>query len=109
MRRLLAAAALIFALGCGDDDDPTSPNDASVILRNQTSDTIDEFYYSTCSDELWGANRLGSTALASGQSRTFSLDAGCWDFRVVRADGFEELDFGNELEANDVLELIVAD
>ncbi|NKE47774.1 hypothetical protein HB662_23565 [Roseomonas frigidaquae] len=64
-------------------------SDPSFALRNAGRATIREVYVSASRDSAWGADRLGRSVLAPGQSLVVRLPAGqCLnDLRIVTMDG----------------------
>jgi len=74
-RPLLAAIGLaVFALA-----GPAAAlrNDHGVNVVNQSTTTIEYFYFSACRDPNWGPDRLGATeVIAPRASRFFSMDDG---------------------------------
>lgn len=75
-------AAVLFAGACSDS------NDTRLRLVNNTGSTILFVYYSACTDDTWGVDRLGDNeTVANGDDRLFDLDAGCWDLRADVSGG----------------------
>ncbi|WP_196257893.1 hypothetical protein [Pelagibacterium limicola] len=86
MFKLYAALAVpVLLAGCtslvtgGDlvrDSGPTG----TIEVVNGTSMHIDVVLISACVESSYGLNRLPSgTAIAPGQSYSFTVSAGCWD------------------------------
>lgn len=95
-RRLLALAVLLAGAGCRD---ATGTRPATVTLTNRTALRVEYVFFSQCTDEDWGLDRLGEKeVVAPGASRTWNdLDPGCWDFQAVLEDGREIEDRGVDL------------
>jgi len=73
-RAVLAAFALIFALGCGDSPVAPPKEDAPAIrVQNSSAKTVTAVYYSDCASDSWGDDRLNGT-IAPGGSQTFTDD-----------------------------------
>lgn len=58
----LAAALLLSTVGLA------AASDADFTLKNKTGYQIDEVYVSTHSSKNWGRDRMGSDALAEGET-----------------------------------------
>jgi len=62
--------------------------DTSFRVVNQTNATVTQVYFSHASLGDWGADRLGTRDLKSGQALAFrAANTGRYDFRVVFANG----------------------
>ncbi len=83
MTRLLALVALA-AVAAG----PASAQ-SSLVVSNRTGTAVHYFYASPCSSSGWGEDRLGSDVISAGNSYTFSITPGCWDFKARFSDGDE--------------------
>ena len=63
---------------------------SAVMLVNQTNQSINYVYVSSCSSNSWGQDQLGaSEVVPSGSSRSFTMTPGCWDLKATLADGRE--------------------
>lgn len=85
---VLAAALTLAAAACGGDDStgPTAPRNGTVSLHNASNTNIVQVNFSDCDDTSWGANRLNaSEVIAPGATRTWTVGAGCYDFRASTA------------------------
>ena len=82
-RKVVALAFLLGALaGCDGTDSGT------LSIENVTDTEIWFVHYSDCEDLDWGEDRLGETeVIAVGATRSFDVDAGCYDLKVRFADG----------------------
>ena len=81
----LAMIALLFAGG------PAYANDADFELKNKTGYQIDEVYVSSASSKNWGADIMGTGALADGQKVKIVFPHGngacSFDIQVKYNDG----------------------
>jgi len=67
--------------------EPT-PTDGGIRFQNNTQYTIQFVYYSICASGTWGADRMpNGVVISPSLSRTFIVDPGCWDARVVTTTG----------------------
>lgn len=82
MIRLFALLALTLAAGAASAQ-------SSLVVVNRSDDAVYYFYASSCSSNGWGDDRLGSDVISAGDSYTFDITPGCWDFKVRFADGDE--------------------
>jgi hypothetical protein len=65
---------------------------ATLILHNNSGQTVCYVNISLSSADTWGDDWLGDTeTIADGGSRTFSVPAGTYDLRALNCDG-EEID-----------------
>ncbi len=71
-----------------------SSGSARLDVVNRSSQSVYSINASSCSDTNWGSDRLGSSVIQSGNSMSFDLTPGCWDFR---ADFDSDHTSGNEL------------
>jgi hypothetical protein len=90
MRKLLdvtALAAFLLAMTAVE----ASAYDRHVVIVNDTSYTIVEFYASSTGVKSWEEDILGSDVLYSGQQVRINIDDGTgyckYDFRAVYEDG----------------------
>ncbi len=90
MKRIaLAVAAVSLAAGltaCSSDlvtgGPLLRPGEPTGVIQvvNRSQGAINVVLISTCSASTYGLNRLPSgTAIARGESYTFTVSAGCWD------------------------------
>lgn len=94
-------ASLVAVQGCsmGQSARSGSPGNvasgtARLEVQNDSGQMIRSVQVSSCSDAVWGPNRLGDGAILAGGQMSFDLTPGCWDFR---ADFDGEHASGNEL------------
>ena len=83
---LLATTALA---ACGSDGGGvTSPAPVTALqVKNEANVAIVSVYFSGCAEGNWGDDRLGATeSIAPGQTRTWTLAAGCWDVKASTAN-----------------------
>ena len=71
-----------------------SSGSARLDLVNNSGRSVYSMQASSCSDTNWGTDRLGSSVISAGNSMSFDLTPGCWDFR---ADFDADHSSGNEL------------
>ena len=74
-------------------------NDADFSLRNKTGYQIDEVYVSRHSSSNWGSDRMGSDALADGESIDINFPHGngacAFDIKVKYHDDNSTAEWGN--------------
>ena len=71
-----------------------SAGSSRLDVVNRSSQAVYTMQASSCSDSNWGPDRLGTRVIGSGNSMSFDLTPGCWDFR---ADFDTDHSSGNEL------------
>lgn len=92
---LLAAIAVAVPLaGCGDDEEgPMFQDPATITVLNQTNGRILQVFFRTCGAAQWGSDRLPDDpvdgVIQVGASRSFTVEAGCYDMRAVHFSGPE--------------------
>ena len=93
MQRSALAVAVIIA--CVVD---ASAYDRRVVVVNNTSTAIQEFYASNTGQNDWQEDILGNDMLQPGQEVTINIDDGSgyckYDFRAVFEDGAEAIKAG---------------
>ncbi|RUT35159.1 hypothetical protein EMQ25_04230 [Arsenicitalea aurantiaca] len=89
---MAGAAAFIFSTGAG------LAEDRRVLIINETSFTIMEFYASSVDADTWEEDILGKDVLPAGDSVMMNIDDGTgaclFDFRAVFDDGDEAVKGG---------------
>jgi len=119
-RRLSAFACSLFAaltLACGGGDGgdsstgPSNPpppapgsGDATLTLANHSSNgTVMFFRRKACGSIQWGSDMLGVSLLSGGEQQSWTLTAGCYDFRATPAEvGIDYVYFlGVQLDAGE--------
>ena len=90
-----AAAAMLFATGCESlltggpllrEGEPTG----IIRVVNQSSHTVDAVLISDCDASTYGLNRMGDgEKIYRGESRDFTVSAGCWDVDAGSFSGVE--------------------
>ncbi len=80
--------------GNGGNSGNISSGTARLDVVNNSGRSVYSMQASSCSDSNWGPDRLGSTVISAGGSKSFDLTPGCWDFR---ADFDSDHSSGNEL------------
>ena len=74
-------------------------NDADFTLKNKTGYQIDEVYISRHSSANWGSDRMGSDALADGESVDINFPHGngacAFDIKVKYHDDDSTAEWGN--------------
>lgn len=82
----LAGFALLAAPALHADE-----HDRRVVITNETSYAIVEFYASRVSTDSWEEDLLGDRVLRSGEAGVFNFDDGTgaclFDFKAVFSDG----------------------
>lgn len=61
---------------------PTGPSMATIILHNNSGQTVVYAYVSPCSDLTWGDDDLGAYTVPDGSTFTFQVAPGCYDLRA---------------------------
>ncbi|MEM1115921.1 MAG: hypothetical protein AAF845_08900 [Bacteroidota bacterium] len=67
----------------------SSGSNASLVVVNNTNQSVFYLYASSCSNSSWGPDRLGDDVITSGSTMSFSMTTGCWDLKAVMRDGRE--------------------
>ena len=81
-----AVACLFVAflpVACGDDGGLEVCTGTCITVSNLSTLTVDEVNYTECGVSGWGSNRLGSSEIAPGEQRSWSVVAGCFDIQAV--------------------------
>jgi hypothetical protein len=80
----MAVLAVLAAAACDKSSTgPETPTMATIELRNNNSAPIVTVNISSCSEAVWGANRLNQDeSIATGATRTWSMPPGCYDVRA---------------------------
>jgi hypothetical protein len=88
LRFRLALALLLPAAGCGLLRPASPPPEATVlVLINRADVAVRYVYLAPCEAGEWGPDRLAAAEVVlPGQSRSFTLEPGCWDARAVFRD-----------------------
>ena len=93
--RILPVAVVVLLAGVG----VSHANDADFTLRNKTGYQIDEVYVSRHSSQNWGRDRMGSDALADGESVDINFPHGngacAFDIKVKYHDDDSTAEWGN--------------
>ncbi len=113
-RHRLFLPILVLALATCKSDDSTGPQvntctGTCIVVENASSLTITTVNFSNCSDDLWGANRLGGGTLGPGGSRGWSVSPGCWDVRALATQGsttYGTSHFGVDLSSGETFTLV---
>lgn len=99
MRNALAllAAVVLSAAACETPllTEEPAVEEATLMLANESANSIYFVYISPCSASGWGSDRLGSDeVVASGRTRSWTLEPGCYDLKAVDSmgDAAEEMD-----------------
>ena len=84
------AALLVVSGSCSAADSGDGKN-RRVVVRNDSSQSIYNFYASRVSVNSWEEDILGNRTIPPGHERTINVDDGTgychYDFRAVMADG----------------------
>ena len=104
---LLAILLVAFLAACGDDNDP---GDTSLTIENESGVTIAIVNFSDCDDPEWGEDRLDSDEfLEDGESKSFDVDPGCYDIRVIFVGGASETQLDNQIDDGEAFVYTVTD
>ncbi len=107
MRRFLPLAlCAAFALTAFT---PATLGSGHITLSNESSVTIALVYASTCDEDTWGEDLLPTDILETGSEAVITVDAGCWDFKAITADGQEFEHFGIAVDSGDEIAWTVTD
>jgi len=126
-RRLSAFACSLFAaltLACGGGDGgdsstgPSNPpppapgaGEATLTLVNSASNgSVMFFRRRACGSVQWSSDMLGISILSQGEQQSWSISAGCYDFRATPADvGVTYVYFnGVQIDAGEVETLTIS-
>jgi hypothetical protein len=66
----------------GGGQQPPSGGSSTIVLHNNSGQTIWYAYVSSCSDSTWGEDDLGSSTVPNGSTFSFSVPAGCYDLKA---------------------------
>ncbi len=92
---LLATIAVAVPLaGCGSDENGIVFEDpATITVRNLTNGKILRVFFKTCGAAAWGSDRLPNDPIEGvidvGTSRSFTVEAGCYDMKADHFTGPE--------------------
>lgn len=74
-----------------------------ITVMNESDVTVSYLYASSCQEDEWGDDLLGSDVLASGAHLEVPLNSGCWDLKAIAADGQEVETYTVDLADGDVI------
>lgn len=88
MLRRFALLAALAVMSCAQGDATTAPEvtTGTLVVQNSTSTTIVVLFFSECSADVWGSDRLGGNPIGAGSNRSWTLTAGCYDIKAVGSD-----------------------
>ena len=91
LRPALVASALVFGIGLANAADSGDGKNRRVIVRNDSSETINSFYASRVSVNNWEEDILGDRTIPPGTEMTINIDDGTgychYDFKAVLTSG----------------------
>lgn len=87
---LLNGCDVIEALEEVEIPEPNTTASGQINVQNTSGETILFLYISSCSSSSWGADRLGTNVLPSGQSLSFTVSPGCYDLRAESLYNYAE-------------------
>ena len=103
----LAVLLVVLLAACSDNNDP---GDTSLTIENESGVTIAIVNFSDCDDPEWGEDRLDDDEfLEDGESKTFDVDAGCYDIRVIFVGGASETQLDNQIDDGEEFVYTVTD
>lgn len=103
----LAVLLVVLVAACSDNNDP---GDTSLTIENESGVTIAIVNFSDCDDPEWGEDRLDDDEfLEDGESKTFDVDAGCYDIRVIFVGGASETQLDNQIDDGEEFVYTVTD
>ena len=74
-----------------------------ITVMNESDLAVSYLYASSCQEDEWGDDLLGSDVLASGAHLEVPLNSGCWDLKAIAADGQEVETYTVDLADGDVI------
>lgn len=83
------------------------PDAGAMQIRNDSTFVITELYISPRDAQEWGANLI-SDSLSVGDNRSWTLDEGNWDVKVVSGDGVPYYKMNQAVTENETLVLRVS-
>ena len=92
----LAVLLVVFLVAaCSDSNEP---GDTSLTIENESGVTIAIVQFSECTDPEWGDDRLDDDEfLEDGDSKTFDVEPGCYDIRVIYVDESFDVQLNKEI------------
>jgi hypothetical protein len=103
----LAVLLVVLVAACSDNNDP---GDTSLTIENESGTTIAIVNFSDCDDPEWGEDRLDDDEfLEDGESKTFDVDEGCYDIRVIFVGGASETQLDNQIDDGEEFVYTVTD
>jgi hypothetical protein len=75
----------------------SAPALSTIILHNNSGETVWYAYVSPCTDSTWGDDDLGAYTVPAGGTFTFEVPAGCYD---LKAEGSGHAVIETEMGAN---------
>ena len=97
---LVLAVAVAGLTGCTDDI--TGSDDATIIVQNNATASVEFLYLADCRAGSWGEDRLGpNETIAPREEREFRVDEGCWDLYADFSDDSFAEERGVPLDAGD--------
>ena len=104
---LTVLLVVLLVAACGDENDP---GDTSLTIENESGVTIAIVNFSDCDDPEWGDDRLDSDEfLEDGESKSFDVDAGCYDIRVIFVGGASQTQLDNQIDDGEAFVYTVSD
>lgn len=98
IRGWLAVLAVLLVAACGGD----GPDSGTLTIENNSGVTIAIVNFSDCGDPEWGPDQLDPDEfIEDGESRSWDVDVGCYDIRVIFVGGAEQENFDQEIEQGD--------
>ena len=83
----LALTAVTLA-ACGGAFSRPSHSQATLVVKNASSETIVTVNFPGCSDGSWGADRLDADeTIGPGAQRSWQVAPGCYDVRAKASTG----------------------
>ena len=103
----LAVVLVVLLAACGDNNDP---GDTSLTIENESGVTIAIVNFSDCDDPEWGEDRLDDDEfLEDGESKSFDVDSGCYDIRVIFVGGESRTSLDNQIDDGEEFVYTVTD
>ena len=66
----------------GGGQQPPGGGNATIVMHNNSGQTVVYAYVSPCTDTTWGNDDLGAFTVPNGGTFTFQVPAGCYDLKA---------------------------
>ena len=107
--RSITSLCFAAAIGLTAFTFPRLDGEGTITVTNDSSQSLDEIYSSTCDEDEWGDDLMGVEVLEPGEEVDITVEEGCWDIKAVAEDGQEVDAYSITVEDGDELEWTVDD